>query len=577
MKYREILEQVITEINMSPGVLQRLAADIDARAGMEFEMIIPGAGGDEDFESEPDYDQDERIRRLDDIRQFFYDGNFNGRRDVDSLMEQLWEDYESSDWLSEKKQEEWDEVTVDHIRDIVMRDHEEEFREQAEEEAKKQAPEFGMNDEELRDAIEQRFKQLVNDKVEEILGDGGKEYDEAFEEWENEQWQETYNDDDMFTDWLDSEGITHMSEIASRYEITWPHWTEGGEEGEVDIQQVADEFGSFIGRPVNYSRNYHGAKRTTDGYSVEPDGSLSPDDQRDGGLEFISPPLPVNEMFSDLEKVYKWAKRTGAYTNESTGLHINVSVPGWDGDLNKLDYVKLALLLGDEYVLQDFGRAGNTYAKSALQIVKSHIQQRPEDAGALLQQMKRHLNTAAAKSIHTGVTNKYTSINVKGGYIEFRSPGGDWLNEDIEKIKTTLLRFVVAMDAAVNEEKYKDEYAKKLYKLLAPSNDSSDTLQYFTKFSAGELPRSALASFVRQAQLQRNLKKGPTGAKYWWEVSRPDSYASIEVVATSKEEAIEIAKREYPDWNYARNIVAKPLRPYDSSPIKATAGAPQRI
>jgi hypothetical protein len=149
------------------------------------------------------------------------------------------------------------------------------------------------------------------------------------------------------------------------------------------------------------------------------------------------------------------------------------------------------------------------------------------------------------------------------------------LAEDLDKIESTLLRFVVALDAAIDETKYKEEYAKKLYKLLSPSNDSTDSLQYFVKFSAGELPRSALASFVKQVQLQRKLKKGPTGEKYWWSVGRPGHGASVEVVASSREEAIEKGRAEYPDWSSATNITAKPLRPYDSSPVRASVGEPQ--
>lgn len=582
MKYREILEQFITEINMSPGILQKMAAGIDARAGMEFEMIIPNAAQeDEDYDMEPDYSQDERVRRFSDIRNFFHDGDYNSRRDVDNLEQSIMDDYLSSEWLGEREREEWEAVAEEHVRDLVSRDFEDEFRQQAEEEAKEQAPEFGVSGEELDAAVEQRFNQLVEEKVKDIMDNMGDEYDEALDAWRDDEWQQIWNDDDLITDWLESEGMRNMSDIQSNYDISWPYYESTSSGGDVDIEQVADEFGDAIGRPVNYSHNYHGAKRTTDGYSLEPDGSLSPDDSSDGGLEFISPPLPINDMFGDLDKVFKWAKRTGAYTNDSTGLHINVSVPGWEGDLNKLDYVKLAILLGDQYVLDEFGRAGNTYCKSALKIVKEHIRQRPQDAGALLKQMKEHLNTAAAKSIHTGNTSKYTSINVKDGYIEFRSPGGDWLSEDIEKIKATLLRFVVAMDAAVNEDKYKQEYAKKLYKLLAPSNDESDTLQYFAKFSAGELPKSALASFVRQAQLQRKLKKGPTGVKYWWSVENPPvSNASIEVVASTKEEAISIALGPdgYPSWaNSQQSIVAKPLRPFDSGPVRATVGQPQPV
>jgi hypothetical protein len=125
------------------------------------------------------------------------------------------------------------------------------------------------------------------------------------------------------------------------------------------------------------------------------------------------------------------------------------------------------------------------------------------------------------------------------------------------------MRFVVAMDAAMDETAYKEEYAKKLYKLLAPSEDGTNTLKFFAQYSAGELPLSALASFVRQAQLKRKMDKGNSeGKKYWWKVGRPGYFASVEVVATSKEEAIALGKKEYPDWDYSTDMTATPLRPY---------------
>ena len=301
-----------------------------------------------------------------------------------------------------------------------------------------------------------------------------------------------------------------MSGVETAYDITWPHWTSGGDQGD-SIAFVADEFSEAIGRKVNWSANYHGGKRESDAYVVEPDGSLEPDEYGDSGLEFVSPPLPIDDMISDLNKVRAWAKQKGCYTNDSTGLHINVSVPGFDND--KLDYVKLALLLGDQYVLDQFGRTGNTYAKSAMGMIKERIAQRPEDAAAMLQKMKTGLGELATKVIHSGTTSKYTSINTKEGYIEFRSPGGDWLNENFDKIETTLLRFVVALDAAMDPAKYRDEYLKKLYAVLKPK-DQNDTLSYFAKFAAGELPKAALKSFIKQAQLERKDKKNTGNSAY---------------------------------------------------------------
>ena len=579
MKYTEILEQLINEINMSPSSLRQLAAGIDARAGMEFEMIVPNvASADDDYyESEPDYDSDESARSFRQIRDFFYDGDYNSRRDVDRLEQELLDNYMDSDFLSEKKQEAWGEAAHDAVTSLVDRDYDSEFREQAEEEVKAKTPEFGVNADELKQAIDDRYRELFDAKVDEILADMGPEYDEAYEEWEQNEWQDIWNDFDIQEEWLEHEGLETMSDVANNYDITWPHYTTPDNQGEVDIADIADEFKNVIGRPVNHSSNYHGARRAENTYVVEPDGSLDPDDVADSGLEFVSPPLPISELLSDLRTVKAWADEKGCYTNDSTGLHINVSVPGFSNE--KLDFVKLAILLGDDYILNEFGRQGNTYCKSALGIVKSHIKQRPEDAAALLNKMKEHLNTAAAKVIHSGATSKYTSINTKTGYIEFRSPGGDWLNENFDKIENTLLRFVVALDAAVDETKYKEEYAKKLYKLLAPSNDSSDTLQYFAKFSAGQLPRSALTSFVKQAQLQRKLKKGPTGREsYWWNVQW-DANRRMEVVAKTAEVAKQVAAEE---WNVPIEQLAgaevTPLRPYqEPGPVRATVGEPQAI
>ena len=64
MRYREfeLTEDELFGLNMSPTNLKKMARDIDARAGMEFELIVPGVEGDQDeYESEPDYEADERF------------------------------------------------------------------------------------------------------------------------------------------------------------------------------------------------------------------------------------------------------------------------------------------------------------------------------------------------------------------------------------------------------------------------------------------------------------------------------------------------------------------------------------
>ena len=509
MRYQDIklTEAELMEINMSPGNLKRLAAGIDARAGMEFEMCVPGTSGDPDyFEPEPDYDYDERARSIDDVINFFHDGDYNSRRTVEELRNKLQNRFE--EWVDEKLMDDWSDQGMDQLYEYVKNNVDDDTI----------IKELGL------DTDAEGNPPVVGRKewaryAEQCMEEHNDTYNEAYEEWRNDWYNSS---DDQEGQWLEHEGLDLMSDIENEFSISWPHWTDQDSSG-ASIESIAQEFESAIGRPVNWSNNYHGGKRTPDAYVVEPDGSIDVDDeQNDSGLEFVSPPLPLDEMFKDLEKVKKWANRNGCYTNDSTGLHINVSVPDSYG--SQLDYVKLALLLGDEHILEVFGRMGNTYCKSAVEVVKKRVKNNPDAAENLLNQMREHLGAMATKAIHSGSTDKYTSINTKSGYVEFRSPGGDWLNKLSEgnEIQDSLLRFVVALDAATKPELYREEYLKKLYKVLDVKNDQ-DPLWYFVKYSAGGFSPTVLKSFIRQTQLERKVKKASTNDDQlpWrlWDVS----------------------------------------------------------
>jgi GNAT superfamily N-acetyltransferase len=456
-----------------------------------------------------------------------------------------------SEWLDEKLRDDWSGESEDYLRDWLRNN---------------------VNDDEWNpdELTGDERNEAFDEFAANVDADPSSDYyTQAFDEWREEN-QDNYDE----SDWLDAEDLDLMSGVENAYEITWPYWTSINS-GEIDADQVADEFSRAVGREVRVNTRYHqsGARPDPNNqfYVVEPDGSLEGDNDGDEGLEFVSPPMPIDELLKDLNAVKVWAGRMGVYTNQSTGLHINISVPEYSKD--RLDFVKLALLLGDEYVLDLFGRASNTYARSALGKVRDRVRQRPEEAKQLLDKMKGQMGELASKAIHGGYTDKYTSINTKDGHIEFRSPGGDWLDDNFDKIENTLLRFTVAMSAALNPEAYREEYQKKLYKLLTQDQKDSDTIRYFADYVAGKIPRAALRSFVKQAQLQRKEKRGEkSGEKMWWRVSNPgNSYASVEVVATSREEAIEKALGEdgYPSWaNTRQSVVAEPVRPYEEQPAQ---------
>ncbi len=559
-------QQELFEVAMSPSSLKKLAAAIPGvQVGMEFEMVVPDAQSeDEDeFEYEPDYGRDERASDIDDIIRFFGEeddntGNNNSERQLERLSEELNEKF--YEWQIEKIDEEWnsadgkeyffkwvkDNVNPDDIADHV--DKEEDL--------------FGNRNPDGSDYME--FSEAAWEN-----GFDDDNYQNAYDEFRNEKIDEGDFDEEKF---LRDIGIRDMSDVANRVstDISWPYYESnyGGEGGE-DVESIGNDFSDAIGKPVYSSTSYHGARRVPGAYSLEPDGSINAS-SGEAGLEFISPPMDVDEMIDDLKKVKEWADDRGCYTNGSTGLHINVSVP--DYSLDKLDYVKLAVLLGDKYILEQFGRLSNSYAKSAIDVIKDRAKDN-EDVDRLLKQLKGNVETIASKLLHSGRTDKFTSINTKDKYVEFRSAGGDWLNRNFDKIENTILRNIVVLDAACDPNKYKKEYQKALYKLLKPKNEKSD-MSYFARYMSGEINRSEYISTLEKSRTERFREQGIRILKPSeleendWVITYDDGKTqdTIYIANTDKvpteEAAFNAAKKFKPQWFKPNTIDYITVKPY---------------
>lgn len=489
--------QNLFEVEMSPSNLKKLAGAIPgAKVGMEFEMVVPNvkSGDDEDYEAEEDMDQDERAEDIADIIRFFssedeYMGRVNDRRTVEELDEELREmfyDYMSNQVDELWNQDEGKEYFSKWVKENVDPDEVAEFAETPEDLFGEKKPSIEDYDNFIED---QWYTQ-------------GSYWDEAYRQFRDEKIEEG---DFSERDFLREIGIRDMSDVNNsiRGHISWPFYTQPNYNDGEEIEDVADDFSNAIGKRVYSSTSYHGARRSEDAYSLEPDSSINHDSD-EAGLEFISPPMSVDEMLEDLDDVRQWAVSRGCYTNRSTGLHVNVSVPNYS--LENLDYVKLAVLMGDKYVLEKFERYGSQWAKSALEIVQEKARN-SEDVDRLLSQIKSGVESIASKLIHSGRTDKYTSINTKDNYVEFRSPGGDWLGKNFDKIKDTILRFVVALDAACDPNKYKKEYYKALYKVLKPKDPNSG-MSMLAKYMSGTITRSEYAKALEKARKERFKNQG---------------------------------------------------------------------
>lgn len=527
----------------------------------------------DDFESEPDMDADESVDSIDDIRRFF-SLDMNSERDVERLIEDIYQDY--SEWQFEVVSDRWYDHGLSDLEEYIRHNvPANEIRGDREYDPETEDEEY----------TEEEFEKFVQDEWD----NNGVYYDRVREYFETYQLENFDRSDER--EWLRNNGVRYMSDLlessyVSRHSITWPIWTTEDDNQSSsrrqsgnaikdpddinnfvskDLQRVALDFMKGVGRTsIGVSQSYHSYgsntiwkwdgskwfdtksdKKPNDIYVIEPDSSVQPM-SGGAGLEFVSPPLKTLEMFDEIDKVTKWATaygaKTGPYEKERTGLHMNISVPAYE---QGYDFVKLAVLLGDEHILSEFNRLNNTYTRPAIKLITDEINRKPEKAKELLDKVSNELNLATSKIFFDQRIDKFTSIHPQSNRIEFRSPGGDWINDfknayskGSNKITDTLMRVTVAMEAATDPNKYKEEYLKKLYKLL-PKDEKhfggkKDTVQLFAdyyvdreqvaqSFGGGDNQdvakdnvefikdkttefRNVLKKFVKQAQIERGTR-----------------------------------------------------------------------
>ena len=231
-----------------------------------------------------------------------------------------------------------------------------------------------------------------------------------------------------------------------------------------------------MGSKVKIFSDRHEDTKKLDRWYIEPDGSLSPNEQEDACVEIVGPPEAPNKALDSLKKFFGMAQQMKFYTNKSTGLHINVSIP------QDIDVLKLAVFTGDQYVLQQYGRLENNYSRSVTRDIGKQDNQR-QLARALPQtqsgrgknvfgdkkissELKLQFIQKIAKDISNSHVASISSENSK--YISFRHTGGDYLT-DYQGIVDVVGRFVRAMVIAADPTAYRNEYLAAVAKLVAPA------------------------------------------------------------------------------------------------------------
>jgi hypothetical protein len=454
-------EETLNELNMSPSSLEKfLDSNVDLFiGGFEAECLLPGGLH---FEEKPDMSYDERIdgrTSMDDIYNFFNLDNYSrGWRRMNSEYED-WVESKVNEYIGEYLEREMEEMADKHNSNLDEEDWE--------------SPSYFEDD--ARDYLKEQAHEKQDLSVEAFMWDVGH--------------------------------LDHYSEIGDYYDLEWPYHSTDEKHFDVEVAEEQSEelSNNYLGKTVIVNDKYHG-RRHSDAYVIEPDESVKDkEDSEAMGMEIISYPMPLEEMMDDLESVFRYIDHN-CYTNDTTGLHINLSFK--EGGIDNLDYVKLILFLGDDYVLRDFERESNTYAESSLQSLmtttRGKYNRNVGDIARSFELLKQGLAKEAGSIIATRNFGKYYSVNMKNGYIEFRSMGGDYITK-WESIKIGIMRFVQAMQVASDPMAERKAYALKLYKLLSKdgSPDFKNAVQAFTLYNGDIISKDSLVTYLRKLKNDR--------------------------------------------------------------------------
>lgn len=331
----------------------------------------------------------------------------------------------------------------------------------------------------LREYIKQESGSVAHDRFHDWAA--GIVDDEYQDEVNDETWQEVM-DSYTIDDWIEDQDGS-LSNFLRGYDIYVM------EDDESSIEQIGEMvYDGWISSNSDFSDYLAGEYNTTGDdptiWHIETDSSI----QGGAGAEIVSPVYETpRQMLAEMFSLFDWLQGEGAESNQSTGLHVTMSMPGTQSEVNA---VKMAVMLDDVYLLKQFARLDNIYTKSQLERLKDQAQSVATGSERSIEELEKMLETSISRQ-------KFRSIHLKGSsndegnqLIEFRIAGGGDYLDDRDKVQDAVVRYATTMQLGYDSDAYRREYATKLVRMLNKSIDldigeqpasTDNTLQILTQ------------------------------------------------------------------------------------------------
>ena len=465
-------EQKLFEINFNRKEVINSSLDAQIRCGWEAETVWENIEGDSDD--------------VDNLTLSEVDDQYGGV-DWDSISEHY------TDWIYEYKQ---DEYLDDLIDDFVNQNEDDEdyINEFIEDEGIEESDWDDYREGVLRTEYgDERYEEEGPEELSELYGydddNWAREYVDEYRAGDFREFLRgiAADDDDIkqaayeeatenydYDDWINDQWYS-MSSFCDDYGIDYSYGNNLGEVAELVSKFVRDS--SAFSDDYVESGDYGNTSGSTTQYAVESDSSI---DGYGTGAEIISPVFSTpRRMLAEMKKFFEFLQSEGASTNNSTGLHITMSYNPQDGETVsheggkiKANRVKMAVLLGDQYLLNEFLRGSNTYTKSQYKELQNAIGELKQESGTEgIKKAEAFLDKAISddkfRAIHfKGQKDSKTNTNL----IEFRIGGGEDYETDFDKVFKAVVRYATTMVDG-HTDQYEGDYAKALSKLLRKAND----------------------------------------------------------------------------------------------------------
>jgi len=198
--------------------------------------------------------------------------------------------------------------------------------------------------------------------------------------------------------------------------------------------------------------------------------------------EIVTGVLSLDEGIEAVRSVFALINEDeNLFTESATGLHINIG--SWDGnDWNRVDWLKFLIVYRADRALAAFERQFNSYASDNLPRIVDDLEANSLEAF--------YDNIDTVNNTVRKLSPKMSAVNLSKlpsrGHIEIRAPGGTEYHKKTDEVINQIRRAVRALEIASDPNAYKNQYVKKLHKMLAsrkPKNvmTPSNASEFFEK------------------------------------------------------------------------------------------------